>query len=240
MGSRLRGVTVALAGVIYSPKLGKVLGHVYGDYLMTDPFPQKSAKRGYHHGDLRAALIETGMRLIEFSDADQLSLREVAREVGVSAAAVYRHFPDKDAFLAALAEEGLDRLGAAQRQAAADAGFGSEGFNASGRTYVRFALKHPALFKMIMSHTPQVDHFATDATSVSSPMRWLRSSVAALAPEDVTPEQLRSAALRAWSKVHGLTMLMLDGQISTDDDLIDAVIDGHDLWPASVSTNFKD
>ena len=196
-------------------------------------------KRGYHHGDLRVALIDTGMRLIEFSEADQLSLRQVAREVGVSAAAVYRHFPDKDAFLAALAEEGLNRLGAAQRQAAADVGYGSEGFNASGRTYVRFALKHPALFKMIMSHTPQVDHFAADAESVSSPMRWLRSSVAALAPEEATPEQLRSAALRAWSKVHGLTMLMLDGQVTTDDDLIDSVIDERDIWPALVSTNLE-
>jgi AcrR family transcriptional regulator len=206
---------------------------------MSDAGNIKPEKRGYHHGDLRAALIDTGMRLIEFSEADQLSLRQVAREVGVSAAAVYRHFPDKDAFLAALAEEGLNRLGAAQRQAAADVGYGSEGFNASGRTYVRFALKHPALFKMIMSHTPQVDHFAANADSVSSPMRWLRSSVAALAPEEATPEQLRSAALRAWSKVHGLAMLMLDGQIEPDDSLIEAVLDGHDIWPAPISTNLE-
>lgn len=197
---------------------------------MTNAGNIKPEKRAYHHGDLRAALIETGMRLIEFSDADQLSLRQVAREVGVSAAAVYRHFPDKDAFLAALAEEGLNRLGAAQRQAAADVGYGAQGFNASGRTYVRFALKHPALFKMIMLHTPQVDHFAADADAVSSPMRWLRSSVATLAPEGASAEQLRRAALRAWSRVHGLAMLMLDGQVSVDDALIDDVINGDDIW----------
>ncbi len=200
---------------------------------------QPLEKRGYHHGDLRAALIETGMRLIEFSDADQLSLREVARAVGVSAASVYRHFPDKAALLAALAQEGLDRLGAAQREAAAAAGYGSDGFNASGRTYVRFALKHPALFRMIMTHTPLVDHFAADAESVSSPMRWLRNSVAALAPEAATAEQLRNTALRAWTRVHGLAMLMLDGQIAVDDGLIDAVIDGHDLWPSAASPNLK-
>jgi AcrR family transcriptional regulator len=191
----------------------------------------KTPKRAYHHGDLRSALIETGMRLIEYSDADQLSLREVAREVGVSAAAVYRHFPDKAALLSALAAEGLDRLGEAQRAAAAEAGFGPDGFNASGRTYVRFALKHPSLFRMIMAHTPQVDHFAADSGDVSSPMRWLRSSVAALAPEGATPDQQRQAALRAWSRVHGLAMLMLDGQIAAEDALIDAVIDGHDMWP---------
>jgi AcrR family transcriptional regulator len=192
---------------------------------MIDPAAPAADKHRYHHGDLRSALIETGMRLIEFSDAEQLSLREVAREVGVSAAAVYRHFPDKAAFLEALAHAGLDRLGAAQRQAAAEAGYGADGFNASGRMYVRFALKHPALFKMIMSHTPLVDHFATDSDSVSSPMRWLRTSVAALAPEGTSPEMLRSVALRAWSNVHGLAMLMLDGQIAPDDALIEAVID---------------
>ncbi len=197
---------------------------------MTGAATSITDKHRYHHGDLRSALIETGMRLIEFSDADQLSVREIAREVGVSAAAVYRHFPDKAALLSALAHEGLDRLGAAQRQAAAEAGYGADGFNASGRRYVRFALKHPALFKMIMSHTPLVDHFAADADSVSSPMRWLRTSVAALAPEGTSPEMLRSVALRAWSNVHGLAMLMLDGQIAADDALIDAVIDERAMW----------
>jgi AcrR family transcriptional regulator len=210
------------------------LEYVYSDYIMSgnaNSVNTKMPKRAYHHGDLRAALVETGMRLIEYSDADQLSLREVAREVGVSAAAVYRHFPDKAALLSALAAEGLERLGTAQRTAAAEAGFGPDGFTASGRTYVRFALKHPSLFRMIMSHTPQVDHFAADTEDVSSPMRWLRSSVAALAPEDATPEQHRQAALRAWTRVHGLAMLMLDGQIAAEDALIDAVIDGHDMWP---------
>lgn len=192
--------------------------------------PNPPAKRGYHHGDLHAALIETGMRLIEYSDADQFSLRQVARETGVSSAAVYRHFPDKAALLAALASEGLDRLGAAQRAAAAEAGFGIAGFNASGRTYVRFALQHPALFRMIMTHSPPVDHFAADPAHVSSPMRWLRSSVAALAPEGVSPEALRRAALRAWSRVHGLAMLILDGQIPVDEAMIDAVINGDNLW----------
>jgi AcrR family transcriptional regulator len=214
-------------------KLGKTRIYVYGDHIMSsnaNTVNIKSPKRAYHHGDLRSALVEAGMRLIEFSDADQLSLREVAREVGVSAAAVYRHFPDKGAFLAALAVEGLDRLGAAQRTAAADAGYGPNGFNASGRTYVRFAIKHPTLFRMIMSHTPQVDHFAADEGDVSSPMRWLRSSVAALAPAGATPEQHRQAALRAWTRVHGLAMLMLDGQIAAEDTLIDSVIDGHDMW----------
>jgi AcrR family transcriptional regulator len=191
----------------------------------------KSNKRAYHHGDLRSALIETGMRLIENSDAEHLSLREVAREVGVSAAAVYRHFPDKAALLSALASEGLERLGDAQNVAAAKAGRGAAGFKASGRAYVRFALAHPALFRLTMTYTPFTDHFAMPEANTPSPMRLLRETVTSLAPDGTDPEILRAAAIRAWSRVHGLAMLMLDGQILPDDALIDAVVDDAQQWP---------
>ena len=83
----------------------------------------------YHHGDLRAALIEAGMALLAEREADTLGLREVARAVGVSATAVYRHFPDKGALLGAMAREGLQRLGAAQAEA------GKQGFGAIVRSY---------------------------------------------------------------------------------------------------------
>jgi AcrR family transcriptional regulator len=191
----------------------------------------ESAKRPYHHGDLRVALIETGMRLIENSNAEQLSLREVARAIGVSAAAVYRHFPDKAALLAALAHEGLDRLGTAQMAAKAAAGGGSAGFAAAGCAYVRFALAHPALFRLTMSYTPFLDHFALPHGAASKPMQVLRESVASLAPAGTDPAKLRAAAIRAWSQVHGLAMLMLDGQILSDDALIDAVVSDTQKWP---------
>ena len=66
-------------------------------------------KKTYHHGDLHAALIEAGLKLLGEREADTLGLREVARAVGVSATAVYRHFPDKGALLSAMAREGLAR-----------------------------------------------------------------------------------------------------------------------------------
>ena len=70
---------------------------------------QNQKKPTYHHGDLRAALIATALELLEKRDADDIGLREVARHVGVSATAIYRHFPDKDALLLAVAHEGLGR-----------------------------------------------------------------------------------------------------------------------------------
>src|SRR5215217_2092580 len=100
----------------------------------------QSAERPYHHGDLRAALIAEGLRLVESAGADAISLREVARGAGVSATSVYRHFPDKRALMMALAQAGVTRLGEAQRAAAEAAGSGTAAFSATGLAYVRFAL----------------------------------------------------------------------------------------------------
>ena len=88
--------------------------------------------RTYHHGDLRAALIEAGLKLLEDRQGDDIGLREAARAVGVSATAVYRHFPDKAALLRALSAEGFARLAEAQRGAQEAAGGGQAGFVATG------------------------------------------------------------------------------------------------------------
>lgn len=181
------------------------------------------AKRGYHHGDLRAALVAEGLRLLADRDAGSLSLREVARGVGVSATSVYRHFPDKDALLAALAQEGLARLALAQRAAADAAGGGKPGFTATGRAYVRFALANPALFRLIFASP----HLAgPDGAKLAEPdaMTFLRQNAADAAggrPED---PQTAIHAIHAWSLVHGLAMLMLDRQVPADAALIDQVI----------------
>jgi AcrR family transcriptional regulator len=187
--------------------------------------------RTYHHGGVRNAAIEAGLRLLETTDVGDFSLRAIARDIGVSATALYRHFPDKSALLSAIAKEGLDRLGQAQQAASQASGDGIAGFSAAGRTYVRFGLEHPALFRMIMSHMPATDHFSNDSANISSPMRYLRESVARLLPADADAATHKAAALRAWAMVHGLTQLILDGHVSLDDGtLIDQVIDDSDFW----------
>jgi AcrR family transcriptional regulator len=184
-----------------------------------------SSKEAYHHGALREALVETGLRLLQTRTADDLSLREVARAVGVSATAVYRHFPDKGALMAALAVEGLARLAAAQHAAADAAGGGVAGFSATGAAYVRFALANPALFRLIFANpgsvSPRADGREDDA------MTFLRANAASLAQGKGGDAQV--IALRAWAVAHGLAMLMLDGQAPLDDALIDRVIDAASL-----------
>ena len=188
------------------------------------PLQANLSRKGYHHGDLRAALMVVGLRVLEAGSVDSFSLREVAREIGVSVGAIYRHFPDKSAMLQALASQGLVRLGEAQMRAAQEAGPGMAGFTAAGRTYVRFALAHPTLFRVIMSYAMMIDTASMSRESPSLSMRLLMESVAGLLPK-ASEKELRLAALRAWSEVHGLTMLMLEKQIPQDDALIDAVVD---------------
>jgi AcrR family transcriptional regulator len=182
----------------------------------------------YHHGDLRSALIEAGLGLLETRDGDP-GLREVARAVGVSATAVYRHFPDKEALLAALASAGLNRLATAQRRAARAAGGGVAGFNATGRAYVRFALAHPALFRLIFAKAPKTAALPFDAKAEDA-IELLRENAAQLlAGTTSDPATIRLFALRAWALVHGLAVLLLEQRLDLDQQMIDAIIDAHDF-----------
>jgi AcrR family transcriptional regulator len=186
-------------------------------------------KKSYHHGDLRSALIAEGLKLLEKQDLERLSLREVARNVGVSATAVYRHFPSKESLLKALAEHGLIMLAEQQQRAAAMAR-GAAAFVQTGRAYVRFALANPNLFRLIFIHTP--GRLRPDIESPDgSPAMLLRGYVAhALGPR-ASREQIFIAALQAWSLVHGLSMLILDQQVEPKaaEAMIDRVISNEGL-----------
>jgi AcrR family transcriptional regulator len=177
----------------------------------------KTADTTYHHGNLEGAALQQGLAMLAIGDADDISLREIARNIGVSPTALYRHFPSKKALLNALAAEGLEMLARAQIEATDSAGGGIAGFNASGRAYVRFALANPALFRVIMTHGNPERNTA---------MTFLLHNVAELAPRGTTPEQRQAHAMRAWAMVHGLATLMLDRMIEPDDPLIDNVISG--------------
>ncbi len=183
----------------------------------------KAVSRAYHHGDLRAALVEAGISALESSAAETVSLRELARNVGVSPTAVYRHFPDKKALLAALAVAGISRLGEAQRIASEAAGGGPAGFAATGQAYVRFALAHSALFRLTFTHG---QHSGPPTNGRDEASRLLLAYAQQLAGPDA--ERL---ALQAWSVAHGLAMLMLDGLLPPDDALIDRVLDTRTLFP---------
>lgn len=195
---------------------------------MKDTKPKKEsrpkAEGAYHHGDLRASVIAAGMKRLGGGDESELGLRGLARDVGVSATALYRHFPDKEALLDALADEGLRRLGALQAQAWLKAGGASAGFKATGIAYVRFAHEEPALFRL--SFTRKIPERYRESGAAASDggeaaYNLLRASVGEALPGVKDPE---IAALHAWSLVHGLAMLILDRRIEWDEQKVADIV----------------
>ncbi len=184
----------------------------------------ENERRRYHHGDLRSSLISAGLDLLKTRAADDLSLREVAREVGVSATAVYRHFPDKQALLFAMSQQGAQQLSAEQRKARDDVGGGDKGFEAAGRAYILFALANPALYRLMMATKSSVDHYDANGNAMGDAMQLLKDCVADVLPAGASAMEHKVAALHAWSLVHGISMLMLDGLVAPDGAVIDRLV----------------
>lgn len=189
---------------------------------MNEPTPSTSP---YHHGNLRLALVEQGLLMLESSDQADLSLRELARQVGVSANAVYRHFANKEALLTALAAEGFRRFNAGQVQAAVSGGDLKAGFLKAGRAYVRFAQDKPALFRLMFSRQT-ADHPEGELKEAAqASFDTLLAAMAQLTGVPMTEHRAKVNAMIAWSLVHGLSHLALDGQLDKQSDDADAFID---------------
>jgi AcrR family transcriptional regulator len=179
----------------------------------------ESGTRAYHHGNLRATLVAEGLAALEEGDRADVSLRELARRAGVSPNAAYRHFKDKDALLAALAAEGFRQLteaGEASQTAPRSAGDAKESFRSYGRAYVVFASRHPALFRLMFGRFTPSERSEELQRAGGRTFQDLYAGVAAtsgLPPDD---PRVATGALYAWSLVHGLSNLILDGQVDGD------------------------
>lgn len=185
-------------------------------------------RAAYHHGDLRHALVRAGVDALDSgTGAEDISLRALARAVGVSATAVYRHFPDRASLLAALAIAGLDRLAEAQAMAAGREIEPKAAFAATGAAYVRFAMAHPALFRLIWSSAPERDLLSIPVDASHPALTGLMRGIAAVLPDGADDDERRAAAISCWGLVHGMAMLALDRQIVLDDATIDRVVHGH-------------
>jgi AcrR family transcriptional regulator len=170
----------------------------------------------YHHGDLRRALVAAARALLEEAGPEALSLRDVARRVGVSHNAPYRHFPTKQALLAAVAAEGFAALSA--RLAGIPAG---AGMAAGFRAYLGFAREQPGLYRLM---------FDGGLEKSADPALWtvgeraydgLRQAVLSLAPRAD-----RAAVVAAWAQLHGLALLVISGQLADElvrDEALDAL-----------------
>lgn len=171
------------------------------------------AGHAYHHGNLRPALVAAALERIESHGAEGVTLRAVAAQVGVSHAAPYAHFRDKNALLAAVAAAGFRELHARLRAGRKAQRKGSGNALARmGMVYVAFAREHPALYALMFGR--DVGQARSEEFDEASEGAWreLQETVAA----DVVPSHARTAAVAAWSLVHGLASLLTTGRIRVD------------------------
>jgi AcrR family transcriptional regulator len=173
---------------------------------------EATARRPYHHGDLRRAILRAALDVISADGPDALSLRDLARRAGVSHAAPAHHFKDRTGLLTAIAAEGHGLL--------ADALAESEDLRDAGVRYVRFAREHPAHFQVMFR--PELlrgdDLELTTARALSG--ERLREAVAAARPGAAESDP-RLAGIAAWSLSHGFATLLLshnlDGAVGGQD-----------------------
>jgi AcrR family transcriptional regulator len=171
------------------------------------------SRRPYHHGNLRRALLDEALATIRAEGVAALTLREIGARVGVSRTALYRHFADKRALLAAVATEGFRALRERLVAAWEEGGRTPAAFRAMGAAYVRFAVESPSHYRVIFGGF--VDPEMKDAELATE------GQAAFLALVDALGALQRSAAVRddelvlmarhVWALVHGVAMLALDG-----------------------------
>jgi AcrR family transcriptional regulator len=182
----------------------------------------------YHHGDLRRALLDTAVELARAGGPDAIVMRDVQRRAGVSNAAGYRHYADRDALLAAVITHALQQLAATMHQsleAVPNRGPRSRRalarLRATGQAYIDFALAEPGLFRTAFAAHPasrESVHAAEDASADNHPFQILRRCIDDLVAVGViSPDERTGVDEAAWAAVHGLATLFLDGALNSLD-----------------------
>jgi AcrR family transcriptional regulator len=190
----------------------------------TSARPARKRADRYHHGDLRRALLQTAVRTIRSHGVDGLTLRGVGSTLGVSRTALYRHFTDKAALLAAVAAEGFRMLREELTRAWEDGGRAFAGFEAMGAAYVRFAVAHPSHYRVMFGADISSAGHAELADEGGGAFQVLVTALTALQEQELArrddPQQM---ALFVWAAVHGVAMLAIDGRLGPDPAAIDGL-----------------
>jgi AcrR family transcriptional regulator len=168
-------------------------------------------KAGYHHGDLRTALIEAGLDLTRTGGPEALTIREATRRVGVSPNAAYRHFVDREALLGAVATAIQHRMAARMARGSRSAG-ASDRLRAVGLGYIKFALDEPGWFTVAFFGADPIG--LNDETASAPPYLALVDALDAMVDAGELPaEQREGAEWPCWSAVHGFAELALRGPL---------------------------
>jgi AcrR family transcriptional regulator len=179
----------------------------------------RTPRRGYHHGDLRRALLDEALATIRAEGVNGVTLREIGARVGVSRTALYRHFADKRALLTAVATEGFRMLREQLVTAWEEGGRGRAAFQKMGIAYVRFAVANPAHYRVMFGGFVDAEAPGCElAAEAGSAFQALVEALAALQRDAaVRGDDTVLMARFVWSVVHGVAMLGIDGQLPKPD-----------------------
>jgi len=179
----------------------------------------------YHHGDLRRALLAETARTIRKEGVDGVTLRAVGKRLGVSRTALYRHFADKPALLAAVAREGFQAFSRDLSQAWTAAGGGRDGFRAMGAAYVKFAITNPSHYRVMFGAFKDLcERDAELAADAQASFQVLLDAVVMLQQGGLLRgDPPQTVAQYIWATVHGVAMLAIDGQLGPDPKAAEAL-----------------
>jgi AcrR family transcriptional regulator len=186
-------------------------------------------EKPYHHGDLRAALIRAGLAILAEEGIQALSLRAAARRAGVSHAAPYRHFADKEALLAAIAEEGFNMFAAEVEAARARyPGSPREQLEETAWAYVRFALAHPDHLRVMFGGSIEDPQAYPGLREAGSRAFAVLVDIIRAGQDagTIIAGEARLLAVVAWTQVHGLSLLLIGHQVPRD---VSAALDAEKL-----------
>lgn len=174
-------------------------------------------KDRYHHGDLRAQLVEATRQLVEEVGPDHFSVSEACRRAGVSTAAPYRHFKTKDDMLAAVLADGMQRHFGEMRACVEEYEPATlDRIRALGRTYVGFAQREPGVFRLIFGSRSELDETKAALVGDMRPLEVVEKEVAAILKRDEIDEDVIRRAFLLWTFVHGLSFLLIDKKQKLD------------------------
>ena len=178
----------------------------------------------YHHGDVRNVLLQKAENILIDEGPTGLSLRRLARLTGVSEAAPYRHFDGKDGILAAVAISAFERFAQKLEDVAARIDTHEDRIMALGATYVGFAIEHPQHFRLIFGRErPPLDQYPELRDAADNAFDVLQRAVTSVDRKaEMTLTEAATAynrALAAWSRAHGIAILVIDGMIAPPADI---------------------
>lgn len=187
-----------------------------GFWMANQPGPAATGRardKPYHHGDLREALLDATHKLLAENGIDGFTLADACRRAGVSTAAPYRHFADREAVVAALVTRGFNMLEARMRARAADHALGSiDRIVVIGQAYIAFAVDEPALFRLMFRRPPERDPQAQIALDGDSCFGAVLEAITALQQErGLLSDDQHDLTMPLWALVHGVAMLLIDG-----------------------------